>query len=220
MNQAELILAKRERLRRERVNAAIAQFKEHRKFPAAVVQIEDKNTELQKIKPDAPRLSESLIEYAVKYLDIHGEAYLQLVDSQSLQEHFEAVMDDLTRMAWFNASGLPMEAIPPAMPFATPRPEQLQLKRLQERTRHWKTEGYRRLAQRVAGDTKPVRKGYRNEITAWMRKSEISSQVFAAKRLNVSIDVLKSIMSDKGRPRYSHDTLQDVLGKIGYSEGK
>jgi hypothetical protein len=63
----------------------------------------------------------------------------------------------------------------------------------------------------------PVRRGYRKEVEAWINRSpEILSQRQAARHLGVSIDVLKSIMSDKGRPRYSQETLELVLKAIGY----
>jgi hypothetical protein len=61
---------------------------------------------------------------------------------------------------------------------------------------------------------KPHRRGYRQEVRAWMKHIGIQSQKQAARRLGVSIDVLKSIMSDKGRARYSQDTLEQVLKGI------
>ncbi len=48
-----------------------------------------------------------------------------------------------------------------------------------------------------------------------MKATGLGSQKLAAKRLGVSVDVLKSIMSHKGRPRYSGETLQKVLKQIG-----
>jgi hypothetical protein len=49
-----------------------------------------------------------------------------------------------------------------------------------------------------------------------MRSIPLDSQKQAAKRLGISVDVLKSIMSDKGRARYGEDSLKTVLEKIGY----
>ena len=51
-----------------------------------------------------------------------------------------------------------------------------------------------------------------------MKKNNISSIEKAAKELGVSVSALKSIMSDRGKPRYCPEKLQLVLMKIGYPE--
>jgi len=71
-----------------------------------------------------------------------------------------------------------------------------------------------RIQKKEAKGTLPTRRGYRKEIDAWIKRSGVSlTQQQAARRLGISIDVLKSIMSEKGRIRYSQETLADVLKK-------
>ena len=65
----------------------------------------------------------------------------------------------------------------------------------------------------------PGRKGYRKEVRAWMRRKRISTIERASIKLGVSTSTLKSIMSDKGKPRYGNDTLESVLEKIGCQRG-
>jgi hypothetical protein len=60
-----------------------------------------------------------------------------------------------------------------------------------------------------------TRRGYRQEITAWMKSEGIKTQSEAAKRLAVSLDILKTIMSDQGKLRCSEETLNSVLKKTG-----
>lgn len=60
-----------------------------------------------------------------------------------------------------------------------------------------------------------LRRGYRAEIRAYMEKKEITTIPQAAKALGVGPDTLKSIMSDKGKKRYSNETLEEVLKKVG-----
>ena len=58
------------------------------------------------------------------------------------------------------------------------------------------------------------RKGYRVEVKQWMKRMKVQKVDDAAARMGVSPDVLKSIMSDKGMPRYGKETLDHVLKKI------
>lgn len=64
----------------------------------------------------------------------------------------------------------------------------------------------------------PTRRGYREPILDWMNRSELSRVEDAAKRLALSKSALKSIMSSKGKPRYSQVTLERVLKEIGYED--
>lgn len=64
----------------------------------------------------------------------------------------------------------------------------------------------------------PQRRGYRQEVRAWMMRKEFTSVKIAAKSLGVSESTLKSIMSDRGYQRYGRDRLDAVLKKIGISE--
>ncbi|SPF56437.1 hypothetical protein SBA4_860016 [Candidatus Sulfopaludibacter sp. SbA4] len=63
-----------------------------------------------------------------------------------------------------------------------------------------------------------ARRGYRAEVRRWMESEELLTIPDAAKRLGVGPDTLKSIMSNKGKKRYSDDTLSAVLKKIGHRE--
>jgi hypothetical protein len=69
---------------------------------------------------------------------------------------------------------------------------------------------------REAGSpAKPVsRRGYKAEINEWMSRNEIGTLAEAAGKLGVSIDILKSIRSSKGKARHGADTLRAVLKKI------
>ena len=62
------------------------------------------------------------------------------------------------------------------------------------------------------------RKGYKAEVRQWMKRKKVETVDDAAAHLGVSVDVLKSIMSDKGKPRYGKETLESVLKKIGYKK--
>jgi hypothetical protein len=60
----------------------------------------------------------------------------------------------------------------------------------------------------------PARRGHRAEIKAYMKACSLGTNLEAARRLGVGVDTLKSIMSEKGKPRYSEATLKTVLDKI------
>lgn len=59
-----------------------------------------------------------------------------------------------------------------------------------------------------------TRKGYRAEIYEWMRRKNLETIEQASRKLNVSDSTLKSIMSSKGKARYSQKTLQAILDVI------
>lgn len=61
-------------------------------------------------------------------------------------------------------------------------------------------------------DNKGTRRGYREEVLAWMKREGLENVAQAAARLHVSKSTLKSIMSSRGTLRYGPDTLQRVLG--------
>lgn len=67
--------------------------------------------------------------------------------------------------------------------------------------------------------TPNARRGYRKEVRQWMESKRLRTVPEAARRLGVGRDTLKSIMSSKGEKRYSDDTLNDVLEKIGAKPG-
>jgi hypothetical protein len=66
-------------------------------------------------------------------------------------------------------------------------------------------------------NTKPTpRQAYRPEIKAYMKAHDLGTNEMAARHLGVGLDTLKSIMSGKGKPRFSQETLEEVLKKIGF----
>jgi hypothetical protein len=60
-----------------------------------------------------------------------------------------------------------------------------------------------------------TRRGYKREVRAYMEKKGLSTIPEAAQALAVGVDTLKSIMTSRGKKRYSDGTLQGVLKKIG-----
>jgi hypothetical protein len=74
------------------------------------------------------------------------------------------------------------------------------------------------LLDRRAAGKNGERRSYRVELKAWMVRTGIANNDEAARRLSVSIDTLKSIMSNKGKPRYGQKTLASVLKKIGHKD--
>jgi hypothetical protein len=93
------------------------------------------------------------------------------------------------------------------------------------RLEYWEAQAYRRAilpgdeieVSKVRGSSDARKRGYRTEIKQWMKDKKIETIPGAAKRLGVGFDILKSIMTNKGKKRYSDKTLQDVLKKIGQS---
>ena len=66
-----------------------------------------------------------------------------------------------------------------------------------------------------AGRPLALRCGYRPEIRQWMTRRNLRTNAQAARELTVSVSLLKSIMSTKGKKRYADETLKRVLEKIG-----
>jgi hypothetical protein len=60
-----------------------------------------------------------------------------------------------------------------------------------------------------------LHQGYRKQIQDWMEREGLEKVEHAARRLHLSKSALKSIMSSKGKPRYSRETLKRVLKEIG-----
>ena len=211
-----------ERLARKQVTDAFALLEKNLDFPSVEIEIHDNDQEvLRDISNEAKdRMSDARLEHVLKLLDNRGRAYVRLVTDIETQKALRVIMNDVTRAAWFDFSAIPIEAIPPTHPFA-PRHEKSQIQRdeLLKRTQHWVIEGLRRLDSlhktHVSGKSEIDRPAYRDEIKAWMQRVGMESQKQAAKRLAVSIDVLKSIMSGKGKKRFSEETLLSVLKKIG-----
>jgi hypothetical protein len=213
-----------EQLRQEIVTKAIALLEKSPEYPGVLVQIHDSNQVVDAgMSIEAKeRLSEARLEYLLKFVQIRGEAYSRLVTDLESVKAFTAIMDDFMRLTWMAFAGFPFESVQPTSPFADPHAIQSHRDKLVKMTHDLIVEGYRRLAdlRKASGEdgvkTMPTRRGYRQEIQGWMERSGLDSQRQAARRLGVSIDVLKSIMSNKGRARYSPETLAVVLEKIGH----
>ena len=188
-----------------------------------VVRINERELEVQKNMPEAARerLSNTRLEYFLKILDIHGEAYLDLVSDLESVEAVGVMMEFRARAAWWETSWLPLDM--PSDPFGKPLPVHIQIDTVTKRARHWVMEAYGRLAAMNAqapSTVVAIRRGYRAEVRAWMKREGISSVQKAAKKLAVSDSTLKSIMSNRGDVRYSPETLAEILAKIGYHEAK
>ncbi len=59
------------------------------------------------------------------------------------------------------------------------------------------------------------KRGYRAEVRQWMARENLRTVAEAARRMGISESTLKSIMSARGKRRYSQDTLNRILGIIG-----
>jgi hypothetical protein len=209
---------KAERLRSIRVQEAYALLEKNPAFPAVRVEMYDKEKAfaVSRTEEEEKIQSEARLKHFLKIVDIRGEGYSRLVSKMEEQKALETMMEDLARWAWYQVSRIPLDILPDLPPGAKGTPHHTDARMLISRTQHWIIEGLRRIAALQTEDlAKPRRSGYRYEIKAWMKRTGIGSQSEAARRLGVSIDVLKSIMSDKGRARFSDETLKGVLKKIG-----
>ncbi len=204
-----------------RVQEAYALLERNPAFPAVRVEMYDKEKALAESRTEEEEKiqSEARLRHFLKIVDIRGEGYSRLVSKMDEQKALETMMEDLARWAWYQVSRIPLDILPDLPPGAKGTPHHTDARMLISRTQHWIIEGLRRIAALRENEntdlTKPQRRGYRSEIKGWMKQTGIGSQSEAARRLGVSIDVLKSIMSDKGRARFSDETLKDVLKKIG-----
>lgn len=162
--------------------------------------------------PEALIPNPERLAYQLKLVDIWASAYLQLVSNLESHRLFMDVLRGLAQQAWDEYRG-----IAPISPKQTEAGAVIA-----DRLIHWEKESWKRLippSKTLTDDEAPVmRRGYRNEIDEWMSRKEIATLDVAARELGVSVDVLKSIRSDKGQRRYSNDTLVSVLTKIGVSE--
>lgn len=207
--------------RQKRITEALAVLEKHPDYPSVFVLVHDQQAELKRKMPEAAknRLTPERLEHVIALFDIRGAAYVRLVSDLESQKAFADLIDDWFHTCWFMFSETEIDSLIGIVPFEAERHGvQIQVDRVWERAKHWTAEGYRRLAPSKMGN-KPARRGYRNEIRKWMADNEITSVDRAARRLNVSESILKSIMSSVGRPRYSAETLEDVLKKIGFRSG-
>jgi hypothetical protein len=209
------------RLWQQQVRTAFKILESHPDFPSVPVQIHERSEPVARETPVEAQVlrMEDRIKYLVAIFDVHGEAYLRVVDNIKRQKAFMVVLEEFVRLSWEQFTARPTGIVPYAG-----FPEEPNLGLLQARLRYWSAEGWRRLESlnkppdEPLENAKPARRGYRQEVQSWMERSNMESQKQAARRLGVSIDILKSIMSDKGRARYSQENLRQVLKKIGHDE--
>jgi hypothetical protein len=212
------------RLRSQQVDRAFAQLQKRNGFPNAQMKVSDHDlAHSELILPEAKkRGSTERLEHLMSFLEIRGEAYLELVTDLESHDAYATILNSYLHWIWLHFMGMPIEMLLPVPPGGEPTDLQLKAARIQRRIGYWVGEGYRRWAaiqEDATKKTKPPKRGYRAEIEVWMKRSpETSSQKQAARKLSVSIDVLKSIMSERGRPRYSQETLQRVLKQIGLEQ--
>jgi hypothetical protein len=128
-------------------------------FPAAEVQIYDRERELERTTPgeNIERLTEARMEYVLKLLDIHGEAYSRLVTDLNSHRALATILDVLNIRIWHHFSGLPIEMIPPpVIPPAKPHAFRSSFDRIGKRARHWLIEGLRRVPPSKAEPIPPL----------------------------------------------------------------
>jgi hypothetical protein len=216
-----------ERLRLESLAKANAILERNLDIADALVQIHDRDLVIEARVPRGAndRFSDARLKYLLKFLRNRGAVYSLLATDLESAKALKPVMEDFARATWWQLSGgVPIESIPPTSPFNKPLPTQIQRDKILKVARHYVMEGYRRVSElrkevgQATETIKATRRGYRQEVKTWMRSAGIESQKQAARRLSVSIDILKSIMSNRGRARYSTETLREVLEKIGQKQ--
>lgn len=192
--------------------AALGVLKKHPAYPRAhlhsIEAIDAINLKFASILPSLAMPSPARLDYAIAIIDATAEAYLPLIDDIEMHDAFAAYIRGLERMAWEIYSG-----IADVEPFGVGAP----LAVIRDRGKHWYTEGLRRIVQPIPSAilaANSSRCGHRKEVDAWMSRESIPTLEAAARRLGVSIDTLKSIRSDKGRARYSTETLDRLLATM------
>ena len=161
---------------------AIALFEAHADYPSVQIEIHEAMAKMPRSRPleNAERLRS-----ASECFDIYAHAFLRLVSDMPSQNAFIALLNEWADFTWFNYAGYGIEGV-----LQSGHPD---VEMILERARHWKNEGYKRLA--AAGSATAPRRGYRSHVRAWMEKTELKTVSQAAKRLGVSESTLKSIMS-------------------------
>jgi hypothetical protein len=212
-----MTLEQADRIRRSFYEAVEA-FETFPEFPQAQLQIYARTARLLEEIARQALNTDSRMHLALLFLDCYAESYLTFVKDIQSQKSFGR----LVTSAWFMSAevyaGTALEHL-----FLLPQ----HYGTIQKRIAYWINEGFKRLAS--LGTPAPetalaaqagLRKGYRAEVRAWMKREGISSVQKAARKLATSESTLKSIMSNKGGVRYSSETLAAILEKIGYREAK
>jgi excisionase family DNA binding protein len=140
-----------ERLQQEELTKAYALFEKHPELPSVLVEIHDSRQELDRGMSDQAkeRLSEARLEHCLKQLEIFGRAYLRLVADFEYAKAYNAILNKCLREVWEFFAGFPIETIfaTPLFSSASPPAACLQRDQMVERTIHWQTEGFRRVAE-------------------------------------------------------------------------
>lgn len=186
--------------------AAKEYFSTHALYPAVRVKLFDWET---RFSDPLPRQGSERLKDILEILDVHADAYLPMISHGDSQKEYEKFLSGTRARALTVYIG-----IHPDLLFFDEQPEWVVA--INQRVRFWINEGYKRLIATDKDDrTPPNRPGYKDEIDEWMSREGLKNLEVAARRLAVSVDVLKSIRSSKGRARHSDDTLSDVLAKTG-----
>jgi hypothetical protein len=136
-----------QRLKLQKLKKVFALLEQNVEFPNVRVRIYDRERELVETRSEeATKLhSESRMEYVLKFVNIRGEAYLQLVNDLKSQKAFEILMNDLVPWAWEQFSGFPIDILPPLRPGTKESQHHTNANRIIKMAHHWIMEGYRRL---------------------------------------------------------------------------
>jgi mRNA-degrading endonuclease RelE of RelBE toxin-antitoxin system len=213
------------RKREEAFEKALNLLEQNPDFPAVQVRIHDRQKKVEAGASEASRerSSNARLQYCFELLNITAEEFLALVVDIESHAAFTTVMANFTSRAFVHFSGIPIDSIPATHPFA-PRPLPPLIEdrdKFSDKLRDFIADGYRRLASLKEPKSESgnrVRRGFRREIQNWIKAKGLANLEQTARKLGVSRSVLKSIMSDKGKPRYGPDTLERVLKEIGYVE--
>jgi hypothetical protein len=187
--------------------AAKEYFSVHALYPSVRVRLFDWET---RFSDPLPRQGPDRLKDLIEIVDAHAGAYLSMVSDRESQKEYEKILAGTKARALTVYIG-----IHPDLLFLGDPPEWQVA--INQRIRYWINEGYKRLVPADSGNDEesPNRHGYKDEIDKWMSREGLKNLEVAARRLAVSVDVLKSIRSSKGRARHSDQTLNDVLEKTG-----
>jgi hypothetical protein len=113
------------------------------------VEIAERSNELAAGRSEEAKLTKTTqrMAHVVRLFDICAEAHLRLVADMASQKDFMVILDDTARRMWGQYTGHHFETLPPVLD---------QYRPIEERIRHWKTEGFRKLAVRADEPIQPV----------------------------------------------------------------
>ena len=145
-----------------------------------------------------------------------------LWNGERIRKALPEFLDDLGHHVWFDKH---------PDPGAYHASEQFK-KTLEKESRDWKGwravhEGLKEVAElpepsrEIGGPAihvKPDHRGYAKQIWQWIEREDLETVECAARRLHLSKSALKSMMSSKGKPRYSQETLDRVLREINHEK--